>query len=88
MSVSVQGKGGPEAETIQLSLGNLFADPILVEIASEDVNGELVPLKVEHANQFLFGKGLIRIDRQRGRYGEDFLMTYGVENGHYKGYSK
>jgi hypothetical protein len=65
-----------------------FADPILVEIASEDVNGELVPLKVEHANQFLFGKGLIRIDRQRGRYGEDFLMTYGVENGHYKGYSK
>ena len=54
-----------------------FADPILVEIASVAANGKVVPLKVEHESQTVFGRGLMRIDRQRGRYGIDVLRSFG-----------
>ena len=60
---------------VQVDQGAL-ADPILVEIASTDVYGKIVPLKVEHDMQIVFGRGLIRIDRQRGRYGIDFVRKY------------
>ena len=61
---------------VQVDQGGL-ADPCLVEIAPQ-IDGKLVPLEKEHDNQFLFGKGLFRIDRQRGRYTGDILAQYGA----------
>ena len=41
-----------------------FADPIIVEFSVDPAN----PLLQEHDLQYVFADGLIRIDRQRGRY--------------------
>lgn len=60
---------------VQVDQGAL-ADPILVEIASFDVHGKMVPLKVENDKQVVFGRGLIRIDRQRGKYGTDYVNAF------------
>jgi hypothetical protein len=51
---------------VQVDMGAL-ADPIIVEVAAQ-VNGEIVPLQQEHENQLVVGRGLFRIDRQRGTY--------------------
>ena len=56
---------------IQVDQG-AFADPCIVEVAKQ-VNGKLIPLRQEHENQHLLGKGLVRIDRQRGLYTSDYL---------------
>lgn len=53
-----------------------YADPILVEIASFDANGKMVPLEKNTKNQMVFGEGLFRIDRQRGLYGAHVLHKY------------
>ena len=58
---------------VQVDAGG-FADPCLVEVAPQ-VDGRTIPLVKEHELQYLFGNGLFRIDRQRGRYSEDILNT-------------
>lgn len=57
-----------------------FADPCIVEIAKQE-KGKLKPLRQEHANQLLFFKGLIRIDRQRGRYSPEYLKEFAAHLG-------
>lgn len=59
----------PGFRNIQVDQG-AYADPCIVEVA-EVVDGATVPLVAEHPLQYVFGDGLFRIDRQRGRYRED-----------------
>mmetsp|Transcript_1375 Transcript_1375/g.2237 ORF Transcript_1375/g.2237 Transcript_1375/m.2237 type:complete len:218 (-) Transcript_1375:234-887(-) len=72
-------KSWPRFYDIQLDQGG-FADPCIVEVAQQ-VNGKLKPLRREHKNQILLGKGLIRIDRQRGRYSSDYLKGFAAHLG-------
>ena len=64
---------------VQVDQGGM-AHPCIVEIAPQ-VNGKTQPLTKEHDNQHLFGKGLFRIDRQRGRYTSDELAQHGAPSG-------
>jgi hypothetical protein len=51
---------------IQVDQGGL-ADPVIVDIAPQ-VNGKIKGFKETNEMQFTFGRGLFRLDRQRGRY--------------------
>ena len=51
------------------------ADPCIVEFAKQ-VNGKMIPLRLENDNQLLLGRGLVRIDRQRGRYTDEYLKDW------------
>jgi hypothetical protein len=57
----------PSLIDVQVDQGG-FADPCIVEIAAVDGAGQLIPLVAEHDLQYVFADGLVRIDRQRGRY--------------------
>ena len=59
---------------VQIDQG-AYADPCIVEFAKQ-VKGKLIPMRQEHDNQQLLGRGLIRIDRQRGRYSKEYLETW------------
>lgn len=52
-----------------------YADPCIVEFARQ-INGKTIPLRQQHENQILFGNGLMRIDRQRGRYTDSYLEKF------------
>ena len=59
---------------IQVDQG-AFADPcIVLKWPNKQVNGKLIPLQQQqHESQLLLGKGLVRIDQQRGLYISDYL---------------
>jgi hypothetical protein len=59
---------------VQIDQG-AYADPCIVEFAKQ-VKGRLIPMRQEHDNQLLLGRGLIRIDRQRGRYSKEYLEAW------------
>jgi hypothetical protein len=59
---------------VQIDQG-AYADPCIVEFAKQ-VKGKLIPMRQEHENQLLLGGGLIRIDRQRGRYSKEYLEAW------------
>jgi hypothetical protein len=53
---------------IQVDQGG-FADPLFIEVAPMIGNsGQIIPLVKEHSLQIVLADGLIRLDRQRGRY--------------------
>jgi hypothetical protein len=53
----------PSFIDVQVDQGG-YADPIIVEFSTDPA----VPLLQEHDLQYVFANGVIRIDRQRGRY--------------------
>jgi hypothetical protein len=59
---------------IQVDQG-AFADPLIIDVARQ-VNGRHTPLRQERDDQILLAKGLFRIDRQRGRYSNEFLKDW------------
>jgi hypothetical protein len=59
---------------VQIDQG-AYADPCIVEFAKQ-MKGKMIPLRQEHENQLLLGRGLIRIDRQRGRYSKEYLELW------------
>lgn len=57
---------------IQVDQGGL-ADPIIVDVAPQK-KGKLKGLKERNDLEYVFGKGLFRIDRQRGKYKNPKVM--------------
>jgi hypothetical protein len=55
-------------------------DPCIVEFAKQ-VNGKMVPLRLENDLQLLMGRGMVRIDRQRGSYTNEYLKAWAVSQG-------
>jgi hypothetical protein len=64
---------------IQVDQG-AFADPLFIEVAPMS-SGQMIPLEEEHKLQMVLADGLLRIDRQKGRYGDSSGETTNSENG-------
>ncbi len=59
---------------VQIDQG-AYADPCIVEF-SKQIDGKTVPLRLQNDDQLLLGRGMVRINRQRGRYTDEYVKEW------------